>query len=406
MSRASWAAVALFLAGGIGAGPAGANVVTDWNKTTIDTTRNAKWSGIRATRAIAIVEAAVFDAVNAVDHRFKPYLFAGAAPPGASDVAAASEAAFKTLSTLAPDQAARLAAENERALASVADPAARAAGIAIGDAAAMAILADRANDNFDDSVDPPPPPGGPGVYQATEPGPMFPQHFPRMRPFALTTSAEFRLPPPPPLDSSQFLRDLAEVRDKGDARKSPSDEHVEIVKFHAPPGYFAWNDIARQAAIADNLDIAATAHALALLDFTVSDSFEASFESKNAYQFWRPKTAVQAGGAGFGHPEIAPDPDWASIIPAPLFAEYPCMHCAIGAAAQTVLESLFPNGRPFTLVGGGGKSRSFRDFRQFAEEEAESRVLGGVHYRWSVVAGRAQGVAVSHVDMTLLAPAN
>jgi hypothetical protein len=58
------------------------------------------------------------------------------------------------------------------------------------------------------------------------------------------------------------------------------------------------------------------------------------------------------------------------------------------------------------LVGGGGKSRSFRDFRQFAEEEAESRVLGGVHYRWSVVAGRAQGVAVSHVDMTLLAPAN
>jgi hypothetical protein len=388
----------------VAAGSASANVVEDWNKTAVDLVIAAKWSGIRGTRAMAIVQAAVFDAVNSIEHRFKPYAYRASAPSGASAVAAASEAAFRVLVTLAPDQATSLSAKNEDVLAAVTDPSSRAAGIETGDAAAMAVLADRENDGFDEIIDPAPPPGGPGAYQATSPGPMFPQHFPKMRPFGLGSSAEFRLPPPPPLDSAQFIRDLEEVREKGDARNSPTPEHLAVARFHARPGYTAWNDIARQAASAHDLDLLTTARDLALLNFALSDAFEASFDSKNAYQFWRPQTAIQSGGSAFGHPEISADPQWTSIILAPLFAEYPCMHCAIGSAADAVLETLSLDGQSFTIVGGGGQSRSFRSFREYAEEEAESRILGGVHYRWSVVAGEAQGKSVAGEDLKLLGP--
>lgn len=404
MSRLRVALTALSITLAVAAHPARADVVTEWNEAAIDTLRAAKILSIRQTRALAMMHIAMFDAVNAIDPRFNPYVYRAPAPAGASQAAAASEAAFKVLSSLAPAQSVAFTARNDAVLAALADPAARSAGVTVGDAAAEAILADRRNDGFDETVDPYSAPASPGVYQPTSADPMFPTRFPRMRPFGLKSSDQLRLPPPPPLDSPQFLRDLAEVRDQGDADKPHAPQYVEIAKFHAPPGFLPWNDIARKAASARELPLVERARIFALLNIVLSDALQASFDSKSTYQFWRPQTAIRAGGAGFGHGEITADGNWKSLIPAPMFAEYPCMHCTVGKAASTVLDQLVPDMPELKVTGGGGSTRTFRSYDQYAAEEAESRIMGGVHYRWSAIAGVGLGLEVSKADMGLLAP--
>jgi hypothetical protein len=393
-------------AGFVAACPACGNVVGDWNKTAIETLKAGNWEGPRRIRiviAVTMSEIAAFDALNAIDPRYVPYAYKDRAPPGASEIAAASQAAFRVLATIAPDQAVKLQATNEAVLATVGDAASREAGVAVGEASAKAILAARRDDQFDRTSDFALPPPGPGVYRKTSEGELALPHFSRMRPFALATSAQFHVPPPPPLDSPQFLRDLAEVREKGAAGERRDAEDVAIAKFHEPSGFYPWNDIGRQAAAAGKLDLLDTARVLALLDIAMTDTLAASFESKYSYLFWRPLTAIQAGGAGFGHPEIAPDPNWKSVIEAPMFPEYPCMHCAGGGAARTVLEALLPGGVGFTVTGGSAP-RVNNGFRQYAAEETEARILGGVHFRWSTFAGDALGQEVAQTAMKLMAP--
>ncbi len=370
-----------------------ADVITDWNAQAMDTAKKAKWSPTRVFRNIAIVQVAVFDAVNAVDRRYKPYIYGTLAAKGASVEAAASQAAFKVLSTMAPEQSDVLAARNNAILATVTDATARADGVAAGDQAVAAVLANRATDGFDDTTtDQPIDSSEPGRYRFTATGPLFSQNYPRMRPFGFTDSTKFRLPPPAPINSAQYARDLAEVKALGDARAHPSEEHVLIARFHAPNGAYPWNDIARQLATAAPLSVVDEARLFALLGMALSDAFEASFESKNYYQFWRPLTAIRASS----------DTEWDSIIAAPLFAEYPCMHCAIGSAAETVLTRIFPQSLGFNLTFLDKKPRHYNTISAFAEEEAESRIMGGVHFRWSLVAGNAQGHEVALHDLQLL----
>jgi hypothetical protein len=259
---------------------------------------------------------------------------------------------------MALDQAEKLGAVNEAVLATVTDAASRDAGVAVGEAPAKAILAARQDDQFDPSSDFALPPPGPRVYQNLR-GRSGSAVFFRGR-----ALSRFHRPRSsirrrgPPLDSPQFLRDLAEVRDRGGAEKPHTPEEIAVAKFHEPPGFYPWNAIGRQAATAAKLDSLDTARTFALLDIALADALSAGFESKYSYLFWRPLTAIRAGGAGFGHSEIAPDPNWNSLIEAPLFPEYPCMHCAVGAAGRTVLEALFPVGLAFS-VASGATSRSY-----------------------------------------------
>jgi hypothetical protein len=382
-----------------------ADVVTDWNRIAFKAADEAKWTGMgQSQRALAMMHAAMFDAVNAIQPRYEPYVFKAPASPAASPVAAASEAAFKVLTALTPEQSRTLEAANAAALASVADEAARAAGVSLGDASAQAMLMARQNDGADYSNDYSPSPPAPGVYQPTsKDSPIVGSHGDRVRPFALETSSQFLLPPPPPLNGSQFLRDLAEVREIGGATSQRSPEHTAIALFHAPYGYVTWNAIGREAIGAAQPDILDSARAMALLNFALSDALSASLQTKFLYNFWRPVTAIGAGGAGFGHPEIAPDPGWTPLLVTPMFPEYACMHCAVGAAASRVLTGVFGDRFSFA-IGEAAKPRSYRSFQEFAEEEAQSRVIGGVHFHWSVVAGSALGESVARVVLTRLKP--
>jgi len=243
-----------------------------------------------------------------------------------------------------------------------------------------------------------------GTDAKTGGGPMAGPHLAAMRPFVLGDAAQFEPPPPPSLSSAQFLADLAEVRARGGALALHSPEEATIAHFHRPSGFFAWNEIARQVVVARGLDLLDSARVLAQLNFALSDAQSAGYQAKYTYNFWRPVTAIRAGGAAFHHPEIEPQHGWNPFIETPMHPEYPCLHCIAGGAARIVLENAIPNAPPFTVEGGAPQPRTYRSFAEYADEEAESRVLGGVHFRFSLVAGKELGEKVGREAIAILKP--
>ena len=382
-----------------GASASQANIVTDWNAMALKTVVAGKVPGPGANRVMPIVQAAVFDAVNSIAQRYQGYGTIAPAPKGASLEAAASEAAFRTLLDLVPNQKDELTSFNQGILGKIADGRAKTDGIAAGDAAAAAELAARRDDGYDPSSEYHPG-SGPGVYQLTSPNQVtLGAHFAKMRPFVLKVSSQFRPPPPPALDSAQFLRDLAETQSVGRIDSTTRNGGwTPITRFHAPAGLAVWNAIARLASEARGLDLVDTARTMALLDFALTDAASVGFDAKYEYNFWRPVTAINAGLRS-----IEPDPTWKPLLETPPFPEYPCLHCIVGAAAQVVLESVFGDG-PLTFdlptAGPGSPAYEYHSFRQYAEEEAESRVYAGVHYRWSLMVGTDLGQEVGTLIAT------
>ncbi len=351
-----------------------ADVVGEWNVAALQILAGTGWQVPRQQRALAMMHAAVADAVDAAQPA-----------PGA---AAASQAAATVLRELVPAAAERIDAAHATRLNAVADPGAKAGAVALGTAAARAVLAAREADGADWATGYAAAAAGPGVYQVTGEGRMAAPLLGRMRPFALAAASQFRPPPPPPppIGNAQFVRDLAEVRKLGGAQSSArTAEQTAIALFHVPPGNLPWNAIARQLIDARALPLPASARLMAQLNVALMDAFIAGYDAKYEYAFWRPVTAIRAGG----------DEAWTPAVVNPLFPEYPCQHCIVGAAAAAVLEQAMGDGAvAFTVDGPGGAVRAYRSFRHFAEEEAVSRVYAGVHYRWSVIVGTALGQQV------------
>jgi hypothetical protein len=226
-----------------------------------------------------------------------------------------------------------------------------------------------------------------------------------MKPFVLDTASQFRPPPPPLIDSPQAIRDLAEVKLLGESGSPQrTAEQTIIAGFHVPPGALAWNSITRAAIKAKELDIVDCARALTLVNFAIMDSQMAIYEAKYQYNYWRPRTAIKAESQMHA---AAGAPDWTPLIPEPMHPEYPCAHCGVGAAAGVVVEQIFGTAPFHFEVSTGmlnGLTRPYESFREFAEEEAESRIYAGVHYRWSNIAGEAVGRQVGMRVVARLKP--
>lgn len=382
-------ALALCLWGSVWPTPsAKADVVGEWNVSALRTLAETGWQVPRQQRALAMMHAAIFDAVNAVRPAHAPFVPGLPTIPGASEAAAASQAAATVLRRMVPAAAGRIDAANAALLdaVAVADPDAKASAIALGTAAARAVLAAREDDGADWATDYAPPAPGPGVYQKTGEGRMAAPRLGRMRPFVLTGADQFRPPPPAAPGSAQFVRDLAEVRALGGAGSTArTAEQTQVALFHVPAGNLPWNAIARQVIEARGLPLPVSARIMARLNFALMDAFSAGYDAKYQYASWRPVTAVRADGGG----------DWTAAVADPLFPEYPCQHCIVGGAAAAVLEQELGDGAvAFTVSGPGGVVRAYRSFRHFAEEEAISRIYAGVHYRWSLIVGAALGQQV------------
>lgn len=358
------------------------------------------------SRIVALVSASVFDAVNGIDPRYRPLLVRPNAPHGASQRAAAIQAAYVILLNLYPAQSGTLATRRTASLAALTEKAeAIAAGVAWGQTVADAIWTLRLGDGFA----PPPPPflgvlgivgtqGAVGFWRPTPPANASgatPQ-IATMTPWVLTRPSQFRLPPPLALNSAEYAADLNEVKVMGTLTGSlRTPDQSEFALFWALNTPLAWNRIAAQVSAARGLTLTQNAHLFALLNVTLSDALIACWDSKYRYVFWRPITAIRAGLT----PADA-DPLWEpwldSLTGTPAHPEYPSAHSSMSGAAAFILAAAFGENTAFSVTSEiRPGTRSYSSFSDATAEIIDARVFGGIHFRTSCQRANGLGRAVA-----------
>jgi len=386
-----------------------AQVVLDWNAAALNAVRAENTPPPKASRALAILQTSVFDAVNGIARGFRQYQVTPAAPTGASIRAAAIQAAYTALVTLFPNEKAPFDALRSTGLATVVDGQSKTDGIAWGQSVANAILAARAHDGSD--ANPPYTPGtDPGDWQPTPPAsaPALLPGWGELTPFGIRGTAPFVPAAPPALTSQQYADELNEVKALGSkASTARTADQTEIANFWAdgagtftPPGH--WNAIAAQLAREDGLSLLQTARLFAQLDIAEADAAIVCWDTKYTYGFWRPITAIRNADAD-GNDQTAADPTWEPLLVTPPFPTYTSGHSTFSAAASTVLAAYFGANRPFsTQSDDGAMTRSFSSFAQAADEAGMSRIYGGIHYPSDNVNGLACGRAIAAYDLANL----
>jgi hypothetical protein len=395
----------------------GANVVIQWNRMLLEIVRTpgAQPATIHATRSFAIMHAAIYDAVNAIDGTHKPYLVDfPRVSQDASEEAAVAGAAFRVLLELypKPKQRKMIILQYVNQLRQIPEGPARGLGARLGFIVAERILAQRRNDGSD--VRPPAFVAGtaPGDYQLTPPNfsePVFRQ-WPHVTPFTLTKADQFRPDTPPALTSDTYTAAFQEVKDLGFATSTTrSVDQTQIAKFWNANIWNYWNEIAQTAALAHDLTVADSARLFALLNLTLADSAIAFYDAKYTYLFWRPVTAIRAADTD-GNPATIADPNWLPLsrktAPDP---SYPGAHSTISSAAAAVLKFFF-NTDDFSYAVTSevlpGVERSFTSFTAAADEAGVSRIYAGVHFRTDHASGQQLGVNVADdVTANFLLPA-
>jgi hypothetical protein len=376
-----------------------------WNKTllTIVRTPGAQPATVHPTRSFAIMHAAIYDAVNAIDRSHKPYLVrVEHVSPRASQEAAAAAAAHETLVALYPAFQTTLDQQYDQSLAQIPDGADKTTGIDLGKAVALATLTLRSDDGSAATPIPFVFGNAPGNYQSTPPNfpaqPVF-THWPRVTPFALERAKQFRLGPPPALTSAEYTAVFNEVKSLGIANSTAATPDQALIgRFWNGAIQNYWNEIAQTAIHAHHLTTAQSARVFALLNLTLADEVIAFYDSKYTYNFWRPVTAIRAAATD-GNPDTAADPNWLPQAgKTAADPSYPGAHAAISAGAAAVLNALFGD-KPFHVSVTSevlpGVVRSFDSFGAIENEAALSRIYAGQHFRSDETAGERLGGSVA-----------
>ena len=377
------------------------NQVLQWNRTllVIVRTPGAQPATIHPTRSFAIMHAAIYDAVNAIDKTHTPYLFdLTGVSQSVSQEAAAAAAAHEVLVALYPGFQAMLDAQLQQSLAQIPDGAGKADGIIIGQTVADIILALRSNDGSNAAPLPYVFGNAPGDYQSTPPNfPTQPQftHWSHVAPFALDRADQFRPGPPPDLTSERYATVFNEVKALGIANSTAATADQALTgRFWNGAIQNYWNEIAQTLALERNLTTAESARLFALLNLTFADGVIAFYDAKYVYNFWRPVTAIRAADTD-NNPETLADPNWlpetTNTAPDP---SYPGAHAVISAAGASVLISFFDRDRfDFTVTSEvmAGVTRSFTRISAAEEEATLSRTFAGQHFRSDLTAGQRLG---------------
>jgi hypothetical protein len=383
-----------------------ADPVLDWNEIAVNTAIANGQSPFAQARYGAIVQLAVFEAVNSIKGDYRPYLGTIVARHGASAEAAAIEAAYKVLSTYFPASAATLNAALMKSMAAIPDGDAKTNGIATGDAAAAAMITLRANDGSSPPQFKVPGPAVPGEYQATPScpivngvavGTLF--QWQNMTPFGIERVSDFLLGPPPALTSNRYAKAYNEVKAIGSANSTerPQDR-ADVVHFYAVSGPNLFlNQAARQIAQQQQRSMSENARALALIAMAINDSLVASFYNKYHYNFWRPETAIRAGDTD-GNPKTEADPSFMPFIVTPCFPSYPSNHGSGSGGGAEVLRRLYGEGGHSITVSNPAVPNivlQYTSFKQITDDISDARVYGGIHFRTDQEAGAQLGRAVA-----------
>lgn len=375
-----------------------ADAVLHWNRVAIAAfTPSQGTNALAQSRTLAILQASVHDALNAIDPRYASYTPGVPPAPLALPDAAVAAAARAVLVALVPDQAALVETEYTRTLQSLHEGRAKAHGIAAGQQAAAANLGRRQADGAESATSPVYQPGPhPGDYQFTEPfdfGGL--PGWGRVQPFVIDLAAH-ALGGPQALGSAEYARDLTHVQAIGRVDSvTRTAEQTEIAHFWYEDSPLGWNRIAQAAIAKRGLDAWDAARALALVNFAMADGFIAGFAEKYEHRFWRPVTAIRAA-ADDGNPHTVPDRAWQPLLVTPPVPDYPSTHTVLGWAAAEVLIDLFGDRLRYeaTSLTLPGAVRRYHGFSQAAKENGDSRVYAGIHFRHAVADGRRQGRSI------------
>jgi len=382
-----------------------ADVVSDWNTIAVDTAVVNNQNPFAQARYAAIVQIAVFEAVNSITGEYKPYLGTITAPPGASADAAAIEAAYQVLSTYFPASQATLNDDRSNSLASIPDGEAKSNGIATGDAAALAMIALRANDGSSPPQFKVPGPPVPGEWQATLSCPIvngvavgIAFQWQNVTPFGIPSASDFLLSPPPALPSNEYAKAYIEVMTVGSSNSTerPQDRANVALFYAASSPTQVFNQAAQQVAQEQGGSLTENARALALINIAMSDSLVASFLNKYHYNFWRPETAIHAGDTD-GNSKTEADASYVPFIVTPCFPSYPSNHGSAGNAAAEVLRRLYGEaGHSITLSNPAVPTivLQYTSFNQITNDISDARVYGGIHFRTDQEAGADLGRAI------------
>jgi hypothetical protein len=376
-----------------------ADTVLDWNKTAIEAVVASRQPPPLTTRSMAIVHAAMYDAVNAIEGRYTPYRPTAKPSAGASAQAAAAGAAHAVLVSLFPDQRAALDSTLTEALVCAGESGEScAAGAKFGATVGAEMLAARANDGTA-PLGPYRPLAMPGRYIPTA-MPVF-SDWARAKPFLMARPDQFRPVAPPPLASALWATDYNEIKTLGGrASTARTKEQTEVGLFWIVTGAPAVNPIMRELSSRGGRSLSQNARLFALAYLAMADSLIAVFDAKYHYEFWRPLTAVRNGDLD-GNDATIIDLAWVPLVESPLHPEYPCAHCINAAAVGTVLEGEFGRDalEPFSMTSPTlpGVTRRWTRIADYVAEVSDARVWSGVHFRNSAKVGDAMGRAIGEM---------
>lgn len=338
----------------------------------------------------AMTHVAMFEAINAITPKYAPYAGKLDAPAGSSVDAAAASAAHDVLQALCPDQSAAFKGALETALGRVEDAASREAGAQVGRRAAAAILAARSGAGAD-RMDALFAPRAAGEYAPTVL--RIGTAIATMRPWVMRSPEELRSAPPPTLDSAVWARDYEEIRRLGGKKSEDrSPEQADSAKFWAGRDV---RIVLPQLVSRPGRTLVDDARFLALAEMAWTDSYVSMMDGKYAYMFWRPITAIRHV-VDDGNPATEADAKWVPLlVNTPPHPEYPCGHCLSAGAVGAVIEAEFGAAAPSIVFEAEDTlPRRFDSPREYIDDVSESRLHGGVHYRFSVDAGRDAGIAL------------
>ena len=383
--RSAGLLVAVVAAALLAAAPARADSVTDWNQHAIDalvTPLGMPQAPTVQTIHLGMVHGAVYDAVNAIDRRYEPYLVRLPARSWFSKDAAAATAAYRVLVNLVPSaQRAILDGHYATSLAAIADGPAKLGGIAVGEAAAASMIAARTGDGRY---------GAPGFPVGDAPGhwrpvlPMFVNDpnawVAKVEPFLIRDQSQFRSPGPYDLDSRRYAREFDEVKELGSLMSSErSADQTDASRFWAE-GSIIMTRVARALSVDFELGIAENARMFAMQYLTGADALIAVWDDKAHWTFWRPITAIREAGSD-GNKATEADLGWLPLINTPPYPDHSSGLSGVVSAMGESLADFFGTDRVAFSATSSGITRSFGSFSQATQEVVDARVWSGIHFR-------------------------
>jgi hypothetical protein len=386
-------------------GTASANVVTDWDEKAVALIQPKMVPPV-AYRAMAIVHIAIFDAVNSIEPRYRPYYAQIPVTGDTSKEAAAAAAAGAVLTKLVPDVAFDIEAALKSYLSAIPEGDAKSNGIKLGDAVAAKILEARANDGST-AADTYRPVTTPGVYIPTALT-VAPQ-WPDLTPFAMTSPSQFRPKPPIALESDQWAKDYNEIKELGAKNSSKrSARQTEDARFWLLTGPLSTHPLHRQVAMGKEMSVVDSARFMAVITAAEADAMVAVLDAKYKYAFWRPITAIRNGDID-GNAATEREATWQPIDNTPMHPEYPCAHCIVSSAVASAIEAMLGTADipevTMTSPTAPGVTHRWTNLRAYADEVSAARIAAGFHYRFSTVVGEEMGRQIGvHAAKTIMQP--